>query len=154
VNNDNADRDDQGNKWSLAALSKHLENIGADMNLLWSRIYDLLIKSLICIEPHVVGAMKKIPTIRTNCFELYGYDILIDEFLKPWVMEVNLSPSLSADSPLDMAIKSSLLTDTFNLIGIKKFDRRRDNIAKMKQRFKSYLKPKQTGQRSAANVKS
>jgi hypothetical protein len=35
-NNEIAEKDDQGHKWSISALSKHLENIGADMNLFWS----------------------------------------------------------------------------------------------------------------------
>lgn len=43
---------------------------------------------------------------------------MIDDKLKPWLLEVNLHPSFAGSSPLDMAIKSSLLADTFHLIGL------------------------------------
>lgn len=57
-------------------------------------------------------------------------------------MEVNLSPSLATDSPLDLKIKTNLIIDTFNLIGIKKFDRKRDNLTKMKNRVKNIMRAK------------
>jgi tubulin polyglutamylase TTLL5 len=57
-------------------------------------------------------------------------------------MEVNLSPSLATDSPLDVKIKSNLLVDTFNLAGIKRYDRRRDTITKMKNRVKNIMRAK------------
>lgn len=43
---------------------------------------------------------------------------MIDNQLKPWVLEVNLSPSLNIDQPLDLKIKSSMLADLFSLVGV------------------------------------
>lgn len=54
--------------------------------------------------------------------ELFGFDILIDDTLKPWLLEVNLTPSLGCDSPLDIRLKSALITDLFTLIGITAVD--------------------------------
>ena len=54
---------------------------------------------------------------RNNCFELLGFDILVDSNLNPWLLEVNLSPSLACDSLLDQQIKAPLISDLFNLAG-------------------------------------
>lgn len=106
------------------------------MDLMWSRIYDVILKTLSCGDSYVLQAMKKNGMYRSNCFEVFGFDILIDSDLKPWLIEVNLSPSLSPDSPLDMTIKTNLLTDTYNLAGIRRFDRRKESLNKLKYRAK------------------
>lgn len=54
--------------------------------------------------------------------ELFGFDILIDDTLKPWLLEVNLSPSLGCDSPLDVRVKSALIADLFTLVGVPAID--------------------------------
>lgn len=43
---------------------------------------------------------------------------MIDEFFKPWVLEVNLSPSLDCDALLDVRIKSTMISDLFTLTGV------------------------------------
>jgi len=58
------------------------------------------------------------------CFELYGFDILLDSKLKPWLLEVNISPSLSSSSPMDKKIKTILICDALNLIGVYPYDRK------------------------------
>jgi hypothetical protein len=45
---------------------------------------------------------------------------MLDSDLNPWILEVNLSPSFATDSPLDFEIKANLITDTFNLVGVRK----------------------------------
>jgi hypothetical protein len=97
------------------------------MNLFWSRIYDVIIKSILSSENLIFQALKKTCIHRTTCFELFGYDILIDSDLKPWLIEVNLSPSLAVESPLDITIKSNLIAEILNMVGIKKFDRKAES---------------------------
>jgi tubulin polyglutamylase TTLL5 len=75
---------------------------------------------------------------RNNCFELFGFDVLVDSDLKPWLLEVNLSPSLATESPIDVTIKSNLMMDVFNTAGIKRFDRKKESINKIKNRMKGY----------------
>lgn len=47
------------------------------------------------------------------CFELLGFDVLLDRDLNPHVLEVNHSPSLFCDAALDNRIKRSVLVDLF-----------------------------------------
>jgi hypothetical protein len=51
------------------------------MNLLWSKIYDVIIKSLLSVDSYIYQSLKKLPN-KNCCFELLGYDIMIDEELK------------------------------------------------------------------------
>ncbi|XP_068134267.1 polyglutamylase complex subunit TTLL1 isoform X2 [Hyperolius riggenbachi] len=51
-----------------------------------------------------------------HCFECYGYDIIIDDKLKPWLIEVNASPSLTSSTANDRILKYNLINDTLNIV--------------------------------------
>ena len=46
----------------------------------------------------------------------------MDSQLKPWLLEVNVSPSLMGSSPLDRKIKGTLMADIFHLVGFMPYD--------------------------------
>lgn len=52
------------------------------------------------------------------CFEVLGFDIFLDEALKPWILEVNHDPSFETDAPLDFKIKKQLIADTLKLLNL------------------------------------
>lgn len=61
-------------------------------------------------------AMQNVMSSDRHCFELYGYDIILDENLKPWLIEVNASPSLVTTTTTDRMMKYDILNDVFNIV--------------------------------------
>lgn len=84
----------------------------AASNKVFGDIQVLILKTL--------QAVQKIVINDKHCFELYGYDILIDDQLHPWLIETNASPSLTAETPADYHLKFNLLEDMLNVIDIEK----------------------------------
>nr|XP_046268236.1 tubulin polyglutamylase TTLL5 isoform X3 [Scatophagus argus]XP_046268237.1 tubulin polyglutamylase TTLL5 isoform X3 [Scatophagus argus] len=117
VSCDDPEVEDYGNKWSMSAVLRYLKQEGKDTTLLMRQVEDLIIKAVLSAEQQIATACKMFVPHKTNCFELYGFDVLIDANLKPWLLEVNLSPSLACDAPLDLKIKASMIADMFSLVG-------------------------------------
>ena len=82
-------------------MKKALRNKDIDEVSIFKKIEDIIIKTIISAEPILNNSFEMFVPHRNNCFELLGFDILIDEKLNPWLLEVNMSPSLTCDSTLD-----------------------------------------------------
>ena len=77
------------------------------------------------MEPTLANNLNRASRNRHLCFEVYGFDVLLDKELKPWLLEVNVLPSLSSSSALDKKIKTSLMTDVFSTIGVTPYSQKR-----------------------------
>lgn len=55
-------------------------------------------------------AVQPVMVSDKHCFECYGYDIIVDHQLKPWLVEINASPSLSATTESDRVMKVWILS--------------------------------------------
>ena len=104
LQNNDASLDNYGSKWSLTAFWKYCKSNGIDDLKIKKRIEDVVIKSIISAEHIMAKAYEMFVPYQKNCFEVLGYDILIDENYKAWLLEANMSPALSWDSPLDQKI--------------------------------------------------
>lgn len=109
-------------KWSLKTLEKVFLHTGKDWKKVKEGIHDVIIKELITVEPPIMEGYKHNTKNSECCFELYGFDIMLDSDLKPWLLEVNISPSFSSSSPFDKNVKTKLACDTLTLVGIKMID--------------------------------
>ena len=80
-------------------------------------------QTAIAVEPAMSAALRAHAGAdelagEAAAFQLFGFDVMLDAGLRPWLLEVNLDPALQTDSPLDLRVKSELLVDTLNLVGI------------------------------------
>lgn len=140
--------------------------MGVDVSALWLDVHDLITKTFIAIEQQVVAAMDMFVPHQQNCYELFGFDVLIDEDLRPWLLEVrycvrvcicvlddtcapllqvNFAPSLACDSPLDLNIKATVLSDLFTLVGFQPHDERK---AVKEERLGMLIRPPSLGKLS------
>ncbi|XP_025190868.1 tubulin polyglutamylase TTLL4-like [Melanaphis sacchari] len=108
----------QGHKWTLRSLWTYMENeLKVDVKKLWKSLEDLVVKTVISGESPMSQMCYSNLSNRYNAYELFGIDVLFDEYLKPWILEVNISPSLHSSSPLDLAVKGPLIKDLMNMAG-------------------------------------
>ena len=123
----------EGHKWTLKALFQKLklEHGETKIDLLWRKITDIIVKTFMSIEAHVntlvlrscSGQGSSSSGARSGnsgiCFEVFGVDVMIDNEFKPWLIEVNISPSLNQNSILDKHVKEGMLCDSLNLVGFR-----------------------------------
>ncbi|XP_026670778.1 probable tubulin polyglutamylase TTLL9 [Ceratina calcarata] len=108
--NENREQMKKGCKWALIKVREFLtaRHGVATVEVLFQRIAGVIMASLLAVQTVIMQGK--------NSFELYGYDILLDEELTPWLLEVNASPALTGTDSEDYRLKFDLLDDTLNVL--------------------------------------
>ncbi|XP_063680327.1 tubulin polyglutamylase ttll6-like isoform X3 [Bolinopsis microptera] len=120
--------DEKGHKRKITHLNKWLETNGYNREKIWADIEDVIVKTLIVSHPtlkHNYRTCFPNHNRGSACFEILGFDIMLDRKLKPWLLEVNHSPSFHTDSPLDKEIKEGFLADTIKMLNCSYLERKR-----------------------------
>ncbi|GLD91811.1 hypothetical protein PINS_up000344 [Pythium insidiosum] len=92
------------------------------------------------------------PTMTSSSFSILGMDVLVDEALKPWLLEVNHLPSFGCDSPLDWNIKERLISQTFDILKVSADDKDRyeaEMARSTQQRLYGVVAPSEDGEQQA-----
>ncbi|KAL5106013.1 putative tubulin polyglutamylase TTLL1 [Taenia crassiceps] len=99
-----------GGKWSICNFRLWLEGTRGE------EVADKLFSEIYWLMYHSLQSVTNVINNDRHCFECYGYDIIIDDTLKPWLIEINASPSLSSTTRLDRIMKYKLIDDVLNIV--------------------------------------
>ncbi|CAJ1441065.1 unnamed protein product [Effrenium voratum] len=84
---------------------------------LWSHLKALAWEVLDAARPVIAQEVGRLPEgSRDRCFELFGFDVLLDADLRPWLCEVNSQPSLGVGGKVDLAVDRAMLSSLFQLV--------------------------------------
>ena len=113
--------DESANKWSLATYKKYLKNQKININKIFIKIKDIIIKTIISGQYRIIDLESKMNVEDRSMFNVLGFDVIIDDKLNPSLLEVNSRPSLHIYDKMDTIVKTNILVDTLNIVGIVPF---------------------------------
>ena len=100
----------EGNMWEVHQFSEFLvKAYGSDR---WPEIHQKIKNVIICSFEAARHEMKQ----RPNSFELFGYDVMIDENLNVYLIEVNLSPALDYSTKITEKLVKLMLEDLIQVV--------------------------------------
>jgi len=103
ANSSSADGASDSSKWSLRAFKLWLERTYGPARCaeVWGQVTDIFVKTLLSVESSVSTHVARLAAGRRDlAFECFGFDILLDENLKPWLMEVRMGSEYKQRSTL------------------------------------------------------
>ena len=115
---------DDAHKRTISSLMRTLADEGHDTQALWTAIGEVCVKTLISVQPHLehtyFTCRRRSDDAGSGCFELLGFDIMMDHKMRPFLLEVNHSPSFTCDSALDASVKQAVLRSTMEMVSFSK----------------------------------
>ena len=120
--NKNFSKIEIGNEISFNTFQKELDkNKNREINFR-KDIFEKIIK-IIAITANI--AKNKINGFnRKNCFEIFGYDFILDEDYNPFLLEINTNPGYELSSPIIKMLVPRMIDDALRLTIDKTFERK------------------------------
>jgi len=88
---------------------------------------------LASITPHLLACAGDVPgatRYTSRCFQLLGFDVLLDRDFKPHLLEINHHPSLQTDAPIDFYVKERVVRPLVRMVALDARLRRRASASK------------------------
>lgn len=100
------------------SVMRYLKEQGKDVSIIWEDMKDSIVKTLFSVERKVGYYVTSTMPYKTNGFEILGFDYLLSDDLKCWLLEVNHAPNLEPHTELETKIKRQMIRDALQLLDV------------------------------------
>ena len=111
-----------GSIWSLEGFKSRLAaDLGAARAArVWDDVDRLVVLTLAAAAPRMrcTDDVLLDAAQAACCFQLFGFDVMLDANARPWLLEVNGDPGLRTESPIFLAINAPMVADLLNVVGL------------------------------------
>ena len=133
--NKNFSKIEIGNEISFKMFQDELDKINSGKNFK-KEIFPEIIKIIKITADSVKNKINIMD--RKNCFEIFGYDFILDVEYQPYLLEINTNPGLEESSPLIRMLVPRMIDDAFRLTIDKIFENDDKNFQKAKFPVEGY----------------
>ena len=106
---------EEGNTLNYDDLQKYLDDNYGQYNLNVHKDFIPRIKDII-IDVFLSVRKKMNANSRENCFELFGFDFLLDEDFRIWLIEVNYNPFLGTPNEYMKVLVPNMIEDMLKIV--------------------------------------
>ena len=110
--NSNFSKEEIGNEISFKSFQEELNKMKSGIKFkkdILPKIHNIIRITFKAVQKKIIFYGKR------KCFEIFGYDFLIDEEFNPFLIEINTNPGLEESSPLIKMLVHRMVDDAFKL---------------------------------------
>ena len=129
----NLENMEDSNLWNLETFRKYCARNNINFDKLNNEIADIFIKMILSVREKIIKEIERNKLQSSNFYHLIGFDIILDENLKPYLLEANRLCGFRDDNDAEKYYTFNIIADTLNIIGIRPINLNIVNESKKKQ---------------------
>ena len=123
---------EDGNLWNLDTYQNYCEKNGLNYTKIYEIVKDIFIKMVFTIRKKTIEDINynklHMENSSSNFYHLIGFDIILDENLKPYLLEANRQCSFRDNNDAEKYYIYNIMADTLNLVGLRIINKQNNTI--------------------------